>query len=332
MMGGMVAWAMLLGGGVLLYFGAEWLVGGASRLALALKVPQLVVGLTVVAYGTSAPEVVVGVQAAMNGQGQVALGNVVGSNLANLGLILGVAALARPARVDGALRTRELPVLVLSAAALPLILWDGAVNRLESGLLLTGAVLYTGYMIRGVRTSRARRDAVASMEVTAEAADAAGAPAPLPQVNKARQAAIALVGLTLLVLGGRLFVDGAVQVALKLGMSERLVGLTIVAVGTSLPELATSLIATMRGHSDIAVGNVVGSNIFNILLCLGAAGLSGNLVDVGSPTSLDVLVMVALTAVGGVFLRSERTMQRWEGATLLAGYAAFIGALIVVTP
>lgn len=325
----MLSWALLLGGGVLLYFGAEWLVGGASRLALALRIPQLVVGLTVVAYGTSAPEVVVGIEAALNGQGQVALGNVVGSNLANLGLILGVAALVRPARVDGAMRRRELPVLVVSAAMLPLVLWDGAVSRLEAALLLAGATFYTGWMVQAVRGSRAQATAATDTRVTAEAADAAGAPAPLPEVSKPRQALIALVGLVLLVIGGRLFVDGATQVALALGMSERLVGLTIVAVGTSLPELATSLIATLRGHSDIAVGNVVGSNIFNILLCLGAAGLTGNLVNVGSPASMDVLVMLGLTAVGAVFLRTERMMRRWEGATLLAGYTAFIVLLAV---
>lgn len=324
-----LSWALLLGGGVLLYFGAEWLVGGSSRLALALRIPQLVVGLTVVAYGTSAPEVVVGVQAAMTGQGQVALGNVVGSNLANLGLILGVAALVKPARVDGAIRRRELPVLVLSAAMVPLVLWDGAVSRLEAGLLLLGAVVYTGWMVQSVRGARARTDAATDARVTAEAADAAGAPSPLPEVNKLRQGAIAAVGLVLLVIGGRLFVDGATRVALTLGMSERLVGLTIVAVGTSLPELATSVIASLRGHSDIAVGNVVGSNIFNVFLCLGAAGITGNLVNVGTPTSVDVLVMLGLTAVGAVFMRTERLIRRWEGVTLLAGYAAFIGVLAV---
>lgn len=325
----MLSWALLLGGAVLLYFGAEWLVAGASRLALALRIPQLVVGLTVVAYGTSAPEVVVGVEAALNGQGPVALGNVVGSNLANLGLILGIAVLVKPARVDGAIRRRELPVLVLSAAMVPVVLWDGTVSRLEAALLLAGAVVYTGWMVQSVRGARARKDAAASARVTADVADAAGAPSPLPEVNRLRQGAIALVGLALLVIGGRLFVDGATQVALTLGMSERLVGLTIVAVGTSVPELATSLIASVRGHSDIAVGNVVGSNIFNVLLCLGAAGITGNLVNVGSATSLDVLVMLGLTAAGAVFMRTERLMRRWEGAALLAGYAAFIGALAI---
>jgi cation:H+ antiporter len=184
-------------------------------------------------------------------------------------------------------------------------------------------------MVQAVQGARAQRAAESEAQVAAAAADAAGAPSPLPEVSKLRQALIALVGLVLLIIGGRLFVDGATQVALALGMSERLVGLTIVAVGTSLPELATSLIAALRGHSDIAVGNVVGSNIFNILLCLGVAGLTGNLVNVGSPTSMDVLVMLGLTAVGAFFLRTERLMRRWEGATLLAGYTAFIVLLAV---
>jgi cation:H+ antiporter len=324
-----LAWALLLGGGVLLYFGAEWLVSGASRLALALSIPQLVVGLTVVAYGTSAPEVVVSVAAALNGQGPVALGNVVGSNVANLGLILGVAAALGPAKVDGAIRRRELPVLVLSAALVPVLLWDGTVSRLEGALLLVSAIAYTGWMVRSVRDARAQTAAVTDARVAAEAADAAGGPSSPPHGSKLRQGLVALVGLALLVLGGRLFVDGAAQVALTLGMSERLVGLTIVAIGTSMPELATSVIATLRGHPDIAVGNVVGSNIFNVLLCLGAAAVTGSLVDVGTPASLDVLVMLGLTALGALFLRTERLMRRWEGVTLLAGYTAFIVALVL---
>ena len=146
-------WAPLVLGGLLLYFGAEWFVGGASALALALRVPQLLVGLTVVAYGTSAPEIIVGIEAAGAGHGDVALGNVIGSNIANIGLILGVAALIRPARVDRALRRRELPILLLSTAVLPLLLLDGLISRLESGALLVAAITYTAWMIRAARTA-----------------------------------------------------------------------------------------------------------------------------------------------------------------------------------
>ncbi len=264
--------ARLLGGGILLYLGAEWFVGGASALALALRVPQLIVGLTVVAYGTSAPEVVVGVQAALSGHGEVALANVIGSNIANIGLILGIAGLLKPAHVDSELRRRELPVLVASTLLVPAVSFDGVVSTWEGAGLMGLAFAYTTLMIRAASSARKVKRALSEIRTTAEAADTAGAPSSR---KTGRSAAIAAAGLIALLIGGNLFIDGAVAAARWLGMSERLVGLTIVAVGTSLPELVTSVIAARRGHSDLAVGNVVGSNIFNVLLCLGAASLFG---------------------------------------------------------
>jgi cation:H+ antiporter len=317
---------MLLAGGTMLYFGAEWLVGGASALALAMRIPQLLVGLTVVAYGTSAPEIIVGIQAAVTGHGDVALGNVVGSNIANFGLILGVAVLVKPAKVDGALRRRELPVLLVTAGLVPVVLIDGRLQIWEAALLLAAALGYTVWMVRSARKDPGEAEAKRSAEVTAEAADLAGAPAP--SKSRARHAVIALVGLGVLLLGGHLFVDAAAALARSWGMSERVVGLTIVAVGTSLPELATSVIAAIKGHSDIAVGNVVGSNIFNVLLCLGAAGVAG---QVGAPLAtvgVDVGALLLMTVVGCVFLRTERFMARWEGGVLLALYAAFLAYLV----
>lgn len=317
----MTDWALLAGGGLLLYWGAEWFVGGASALALALRVPQLLVGLTVVAYGTSAPEIIVGVQAARAGHGDVALGNVIGSNIANIGLILGIAALIRPARVDGTLRRRELPMLVASAAIVPLLLLDGVVGRHESGALLLIALGYTAWMVRESRSAAVLASARADATILGSAADAAGAPAP---PSSLRAALTAVVGLIVLLVGGTLFVEGAVSVARTLGMSERLVGLTIVAVGTSLPELVTSVIAARRGHSDIAVGNVVGSNIFNTFLCLGAAGLFG---PVGAPLAtlgVDLVALVVMTGLAGAFIRSARTISRLEGGIALACYAVFV--------
>lgn len=313
-------WIQLLGGGLLLYFGAEWFVGGASALALALRVPQLLVGLTVVAYGTSAPEIIVGVQAASAGHGEVALGNVIGSNIANIGLILGIAALIRPARVDGALRRRELPVLVVSTAVMPLLLLDGVLSRWEAGGLLLVAAGYTGWMIHAARSAASLATARVDAKTAGEAADAAGAPKP---VGTLRAALTAAVGLAVLLIGGHLFVDGAVSVAHALGMSDRLVGLTIVAVGTSLPELVTSVIAARRGHSDLAVGNVVGSNIFNTFLCLGAAGLAGS---VGAPLhtlGVDLVALVVMTGLAAAFIRTERTISRLEGGVAVALYAVF---------
>jgi cation:H+ antiporter len=312
---------LLLVGGALLYFGAEWLVSGSSRLAVTLRVPQLIVGLTVVAYGTSAPEVIVGIQAAAGGHGDVALGNVIGSNIANLGLILGLTALIRPARVDGTLRRRELPVLAFSTLALPLVFLDGELQRWEAALLVLASIAYTGWTIRHARGRSIVAEASAGGIITAEAAGEGGGAAP---EGRARQIVVAAAGLLLLLLGGNVFVRGATGVALAWGMSERVVGLTIVAVGTSVPELATSLIAAFRGHSDIAVGNIVGSNIFNVLFCLGASGLVGRVAARPSALLADVGALAIVTALSLVFLRGARTIWRWEGALLLALYVAFI--------
>lgn len=315
----MTDWLHLLGGALLLYFGAEWFVRGASALALALRVPKIMVGLTVVAYGTSAPELVVGMQAARTGHGPVALGNVIGSNVANVGLILALAVLVRPAQVDGSLRRREVPALLLSAGLVPVLMLDGLVSAIEGCVLLALAIGYTAWMVASTRASQLR-DARTDAQVTSSAADAAGGP-------RARGSAAAVfataLGLGVLLIGGQLFVLGAVAAARRLGMSDRLVGLSIVAVGTSLPELVTSLIAARRGHADIAIGNVVGSNIFNVLLCLGAtalvrpieASIEGSLLDVGA-----LLVMTALAAR---CVRHERVITRAEGALALALYAVF---------
>lgn len=318
-------WLQLIGGGLFLYFGAEWFVGGASALALALRVPQILVGLTVVAYGTSAPEIIVGVQAARAGHGAVALGNVVGSNIANIGLILGVAALIRPARVDAALRRRELPMLAVSAAVVPLLLRDGRVSGREACVLLLVAAGYTAWMIHAARTASAAVAAKYDARAAGDAADAAGAPKPAGTWGAAGTAA---VGLVVLLVGGHLFVDAAVVVANALGMSERLVGLTIVAVGTSLPELVTSVIAARRGHSDLAVGNVVGSNIFNSFLCLGAAGLAGSVAAPLKTLGVDLAALVAMTGLACVFIRSERTISRLEGGIATSLYVVFMAIVV----
>lgn len=318
---------MIAGGLMLLYFGAEWLVSGASRLALSLRISQLTVGLTVVAYGTSAPEVVVGIASARSGHGDVALGNVIGSNIANLGLILALVVLVRPARVAKALSAREVPVLAATTIALPLMLVDGRLGARECAALLCVALGYTVWMVRAARSSEtAVAEARSELAREAELAAEAGAPTG---ASRPRLAAIALVGLGVLLLGGQLFVTGAVALARSIGMSEKLVGLTIVAIGTSLPELATGLLAARKGHSDIAVGNVIGSNIFNVLLCLPAAGLAGPLRSPAGVITPDMAALVVMSAIGVIVLRKERTIERREGAVLLACYVAFMVFTIV---
>lgn len=296
-------------------------MAGASGLALALRIPSLIVGLTVVAYGTSAPEVIVSIQAASADHGDVALGNVIGSNIMNLGLILGISALIRPARVDGSLRRRELPVLLASTALMPLVMASGRVTRLDAALLLGLGAVYGAWMVWSVRGAGAVRAAGEAAAQIASAADAAGAPTARRPLALAGTAAL---GLALLVAGGHLFVDGATAFALTVGMSERVVGLTIVAVGTSLPELATSVIAALRGHADIAVGNIVGSNIFNALVCLGSAALVQPLRTDPSTLTVDLVALGGMTLMGTFFMRTSRTLTRLEGGALLGTYMVFL--------
>jgi cation:H+ antiporter len=358
-------WLRLCVGGVCLYFGAEWFVGAAATLALALRVPQILVGLTVVAYGTSAPEVVVGVRAASSGHGELAIGNVIGSNIANMGLILGVVALVYPTVVNGALRRRERPVLVASTAFVPLLLMDGVVSRVEGAALLLVASGYLAWMVHAARGASERAaatvHAVAARDAAAHAAaqdPPAHAAAQDPSAHAAAQdspahaaadalvvavsphatrvhvrglvhaGATALTGLGVLLVGGSLFVDGAAAVAHSLGMSERLVGLTVVAFGTSLPELVSSLIAARRGHADLAVGNVVGSNICNVLLCLGAASVASPLRAPLGSLWVELTTLVLMTFAVAIFIRSQRTLTRIEGAAVLMMYAVFTVATV----
>lgn len=217
-------------------------------------------------------------------------------------------------------------MLVVSALVVPMLLFDGALSRIESAVLLAGALLYTAWMVAAARSASALAAVEAGTVVAREAADAAvGAPKSKSGV---RAASIAAVGLVVLLFGGHLFVEGAVSLAQKLGMSERLVGLTIVAVGTSLPELITSVIAARRGHSDLAIGNVVGSNIFNVLLCLGAAGLAGTMTVPFRSLRLDLVAFVLMSVMAALFIRTERTITRAEGAAALIGYVVFGGLVI----
>ncbi len=303
----------------MLYLGAEWLVRGASGLASSLGVRPLVIGLTVVAYGTSAPELVVGVGAALSHKGSIAFGNSVGSNIANLGLILGITSIISPPKVDPDMRRRDLPVLVASTLAIPAVLVDGTISRLEAALLLAAALGYSALTLKNAKADPAKLTAVA------DAAEIAGAPAPKKPFG---MVVVAVLGMAALVAGGKFFVDGATGIAHLLGMSDRLVGLTIVAIGTSVPELATSIIAARRGHSDVAVGNVVGSNIFNTFLILGASGTVGSIDQSLREVWLDLGALAVLTAIAVWALLAPRVTRRM-GFVLLAGYATFLVALVL---
>jgi cation:H+ antiporter len=312
----------VVAGLVLLVAGAEALVRGASKLAAALGISPLVIGLTVVAFGTSTPELAVGAQAALDGQTDLAMGNVTGSNQFNVLAVLGVSALISTLLVRQKLVRRELPLVVLVSAVVFLFALGGEIARWEGALLMVGLVVYTVWAIMVER--RGGEPAEVEGEYAVEVATGRS-------LHWSVNVGFVLLGLFLLVMGSRWLVTGAVDIATGLGMSELLVGVTIVAIGTSLPELATSVVAAVRGEGDIAVGNVVGSNLFNLL---GVLGLSALLSPIGVPASdqalnfqLPGLIVVSLLALG--IFRTRMAIHRWEGAALVVLYGVYLAYSVV---
>lgn len=305
---------LMVVGLLLLVAGADWLVKGAAGLAELFGVSPLVVGLTVVAYGTSMPELVVSALAALDGRSAIALGNVVGSNIANIGLILGITALVSPPLVQGSLIKREVPVLIVSSLVLPLVMWNGFISRLDGALLIAGAAAFTWATVRYASTSEADDPIVAGALENVQA--------KTPRGSRLRLSVFAVVGLAMLLSGGKLFVDAAVTVATALGVSERVIGLTVVAIGTSLPELAASVVAALRGQAAMAVGNVIGSNIFNVLFVLGVTSALSPIAGDVMTARKDLLLMLGFTAGAALLLRGPRRITRWEGAILLVAYIA----------
>ena len=316
---------MFAGGLLALVVGAGLLVRGASKLALSFGISPLVVGLTVVAFGTSAPEVAVSVGAALDGRVDIAVGNVVGSNIFNVLFILGVSALIVPLVVNIQLIRQEVPIMIGVSLLLLLLSLDGQIGLLDSALLLALLIGYTVFLV-----VQSRRQTRAAQEEYTEAMGIETAPtwdrSPLVQIG------LIVAGLVALVLGAQWLVEAAVAFARALGVSDLVIGLTIVAAGTSLPEVATSIAAAIKGERDIAVGNVVGSNTFNILGCLGLAGLAAGDAGLAMPPSVqafDIWVMLAVAlACVPVFL-TGREIARWEGAVFVMYYVAYVAYLIL---
>ncbi len=301
---------------VLLVLGADWLVRGASRLATAWGISPLVVGLTVVAYGTSAPELAVSVNAVLGGQPNLSLGNVIGSNICNVLLILGASAAITPLIVNAQLIRMDVPIMVGLSILTWVLALDGRLGRVEGLLLVAGAIAYTVLQVKQARRDPSGDD---------DAADASGRSSLLAN------AGYIVLGFGGLVLGARWLVASAITFATAFGVSELVIGLTIVAVGTSLPEVATSIVAAVRGERDIAVGNVVGSNIFNILTVLGVSATVspvGLLVPAGA-LNFDMPVMVAVAiACLPVFAR-RAVIGRWEGVLFLFYYVAYTAYVVL---
>lgn len=313
---------MFIAGGVLLIGGAEMLVRGASRVAVAAGISPLVVGLTVVAFGTSSPELAVTVGSSFAGEADMALGNVVGSNIFNVLFILGLSALIRPLVVAQQLVRLDVP-LVIGASVLVLLMgMDGSIGRVDGIFLTTAILAYTYFLVR-----QSRRESAAVQEEYEDAL------AGEEQVRAPwwRNVAMIVVGLALLVVGAGWLVDAAVATATALGVSSLVVGLTIVAAGTSLPEVATSILATVRGERDIAVGNVIGSNLFNLLGVLGLGSLvapAGVTVPPGA-LGFDIPVMIAVAVAALPVFFTGFAIARWEGAVFLAYYVAYTTYLVM---
>lgn len=302
---------------ILLYFGASWLVNGASALAVRLGVTPLIIGLTVVAFGTSTPELIVSIQAALQGNGGISIGNVVGSNIFNIGIILGVSALCYPITVKAEVLRLDVPVMLLTALLFLVFFLDYALSRLEGIVLLTGSIGYTLFNIRKARQANA--------EVQEEFEEA------IPKTSRhwAIEILLMLLGLAVLIFGSDLLVNHAVSLAKRFQVSDAVIGLTIVAAGTSMPELATSVVAAIKKQSDIALGNVVGSNIYNILIILGVSTL---ITPIKAPdiALVDSLVMVGISVLLIPLVKTGFILKRWEGGLLLGVYGTYMLYLLAV--
>ncbi|HEX5059433.1 MAG TPA: calcium/sodium antiporter [Kofleriaceae bacterium] len=338
-MGSILHVGELILGIAILYWGAEWLIRGSAALARVLGVKPLVIGLTVVAYGTSAPELAVATKTALAHSQPIALGTVIGSCAANISLILGLTALIAPPTVDGRIIRREVPVLVGSAIAVPILFRNGVLSELEGALLILCAIIFT--IVTLTVSARLDPDAAiaddepepdassrssSSMLSSTKAAESGGSIGgrARPRVSRVTAGLMSLVGLVLLVAGSNLFVRGGRGIAAEIGMSERMLGLTVISIGCALPELMGSLVAALRGHAALAVGSVIGSNLLNVFLVLGVTAYLGP-IRLGERMHLvDLVGLVAITLLGVLTLRGSRKITRLEGAILVAAYVAFI--------
>ena len=294
--------AMVLGG-------ADRLTEGASALARRMNIPEIIIGLTIVAAGTSAPELFVSLVSALKGTPDMAMGNVVGSNTMNAMLIVGCAAVVAPMTISRNTVKKDIPFSVAASVLLILIAFDSFLSRLDGILLLLG---FAAFLYYGIKTAKSSQPATVV------------ANSPLSTL---RSTLYLLLGLTLLIVGSNVFVDSASRVAYSMGISEGVVGLTIVAGGTSLPELATSVVAARKGQSAIAIGNVIGSNVFNILLILGTTAVISPM-QIQGITIVDMSMMLGSVALVWLFSYTRYTVERWEGALLFSAYLVYLGWLL----
>lgn len=291
---------------VALYIGAGWLVKGSSALAFKGKISPLVIGLTIVAFGTSAPELVVSLNATLGGQGDIAIGNIVGSNIFNIAVILGISATIYPLQAKKQLLRIDIPVMLIATILLTVLFWDGKLGRLEGGFFLAGIVAYTLFSLFYSRKHGEEPEMELEDQPKHWAVDV-----------------LSIVGgLAVLIFASQLLVDNAVSIAKELGLSEAVIGLTIVAAGTSMPELATSIVAAFKRKTDIAIGNIVGSNLFNILAIAGTSSLA-HPIEANNMNHVDLLVMLGISILLLPLLKSGKRLSRVEGIVLIIIYVIY---------
>lgn len=310
---------LLAAGFIVLIKGADWLVNGSVSIARHYKIPELAIGLTIVAFGTSAPELVVSIISLVQGFSDVTMGNIVGSNLFNVMLILGISGIVYPLTVHIKTIWREIPFSMLAALILLILAnltfrneENSSINRVEGVVLLVFFLLFLAYIYNQLKKGGETLEAGYKVQ------------------KKGISIVLILIGLVSLIVGSRLVVDNAVKIAQQLGASEKLIGITIVSAGTSLPELVTSVVAAFRKKSDIAIGNIIGSNIFNIFLILGISAVITP-VDYNNSFNFDILLLLAVTFLLFVFMFSGKRykLDRWEAGLMLAGYLGYVAWLLL---
>lgn len=317
---------LLIVGFVLLYYGAEWLVKGSSSLARSMGITPIVIGLTVVAFGTSAPELVVSLVASIQNKSMIAVGNVVGSNICNIALVLGLAAFLMPISSDHSVVKRDIPLMLAISLLLLVFSWNSYISRVEGVILFTGVILYTLYNYRLSKKDNAELGEGAVSDAEAELEDIGFIE------SRTKQISLILVGIAGVVIGAQVLIDSAVIVMRGFGVSEKFIGLTIVAFGTSLPELATSVVAALRKEMDISIGNLIGSNVFNILSVIGAAAMVRPIPIPGgffaSGLVIDYSVMVGVSVLTWLIMWKSFKVSRAGGFVLLCSYVGYLAYLI----
>jgi cation:H+ antiporter len=315
-------YALTVVGFAMLYFGAEWLVRGSASLARHLGISPIIIGLTVVAFGTSAPELVISVASSISDRSMIAAGNVIGSNICNTTLVLGIAAFLMPIPADRSVIRRDIPLMLGISLFLVILSMNSIISRVEGGILFAGIIIYIYYNYSLSKKEKAGRIADISREVEQTATVESGF----------RQGVLIAAGIAFVILGAQVLINSVVIIMETFGMSEKFIGLTVVAIGTSLPELATSVVAALKREMDISIGNLVGSNVFNILSVIGAAALVRPIVIPGgfiqSGMVIDYAVMMLAGIIPWMLMRKDCTLHRSGGVMLILMYASYMGYLV----